>query len=144
MKGAAEITVGLVLDKKIGEYASDEVMRKIAEATPGQYQKESRATAVYPGANDACANCIPYLSVALAGETGEFCNLVKKTMRGDFAVTDVTEKLIAELGDILWYVAQACTELGVDMGDVMQGNLGKLKRRQEAGHIHDPVKDRVS
>lgn len=34
-----------------------------------------------------------------------------------------------ELGDVLWYVAEACNALGLDLGDVMTSNIAKLKAR---------------
>ena len=37
--------------------------------------------------------------------------------------------LIEELGDCLWYIAQMCNALDIDMGNVMATNLGKLERR---------------
>lgn len=37
---------------------------------------------------------------------------------------------------MLWYVAQLSTELGLDLGDVAQGNLDKLASRKERGVLH--------
>jgi NTP pyrophosphatase (non-canonical NTP hydrolase) len=52
------------------------------------------------------------------------------------------EKIIKELGDTLWYAAQICTELGVDMSDVAQINLDKLAARRAANKIHGEGSDR--
>ena len=41
--------------------------------------------------------------------------------------------LIKELGDVLWYVANLATELGVDVSEVAQINLDKLNSRMERG-----------
>ena len=96
-----------------------------------EYQRRSRATAVYPGAG---AN-LAYPALGLCGEAGEAAEKVKKAMRDDGGVlTDERrEALAAELGDVLWYVAQLATEAGLDLGEVAGDNLAKLLSRQERG-----------
>lgn len=66
-------------------------------------------------------------ALGLAGEAGEFGDHIKKVIFHDH-VLDPTH-LDEELGDLLWYVAQACTGLGIEMGAVMQRNIDKLKLR---------------
>jgi NTP pyrophosphatase (non-canonical NTP hydrolase) len=96
-----------------------------------EYQRRSRATAVYPDAGDNLA----YPALGLCGEAGEAAEKVKKAMRDDGgALTDERrEALAAELGDVLWYVAQLATEAGLDLGEVAGDNLAKLLSRQERG-----------
>ena len=43
------------------------------------------------------------------------------------------EHLIIELGDIMWYVAQACMALDVSFDDVIRGNVNKLEKRYPGG-----------
>ena len=43
------------------------------------------------------------------------------------------EHLIIELGDVMWYVAQACMALDVDFDDVIKGNVQKLEKRYPGG-----------
>ena len=38
-----------------------------------------------------------------------------------------------ELGDIMWYVAQACIALGITMDDVIETNIEKLESRYPGG-----------
>ncbi len=45
------------------------------------------------------------------------------------------EALKSELGDVLWYVSQVCTELGIELDEVAQGNIEKLLDRLERGKI---------
>ena len=45
------------------------------------------------------------------------------------------DDLKGEIGDILWYLAQISTELGIDFEDVALHNLEKLKSRHERGKI---------
>ena len=94
-----------------------------------EYQRLSRTTAVYP---DAGAN-LTYPALGLCGEAGEAAEKVKKTIRDDGGVlTDERrDALAAELGDVLWYVAQLATEAGLDLDDVAESNLEKLVSRQQ-------------
>lgn len=92
-----------------------------------QYQSLSRATARYPQAG---ANPI-YPTLGLCGEAGEVADKVKKVLRdrgGEFA-PEVLESLALELGDVLWYVAQLATELGLDLDGIARANLEKLSSR---------------
>ena len=43
------------------------------------------------------------------------------------------EHLLIELGDVMWYVAQACMALGVDFEDVLEMNVKKLEKRYPSG-----------
>ena len=91
------------------------------------YQRASRATARYP---DAGANPI-YPTLGLCGEAGEVADKVKKVLRdqdGQFS-PEVIENLQLELGDVLWYVAQLATELGLELDQIASANLDKLASR---------------
>ena len=48
---------------------------------------------------------------------------------------DNREHLIIELGDVLWYVMQACKALEVSIDDVVAGNVEKLKKRYPGGEF---------
>lgn len=63
--------------------------------------------------------------LGLASEVGEVANLLKGTR----IVTDLDLELRAELGDVAWYLAQCCTAAGLDLGDVLEFNLRKLRDR---------------
>ncbi|NDC34917.1 MAG: hypothetical protein EBZ51_05930 [Synechococcaceae bacterium WB9_2_112] len=92
-----------------------------------EYQHRSRQTARYPQAG---ANPI-YPTLGLCGEAGEVADKVKKVIRdreGHFDAA-VRDDLRLELGDVLWYVAQLCSELGLDLDDVAAANLDKLASR---------------
>ena len=72
--------------------------------------------------------------VGLAAESGEFLEIVKKMVfQGKPWNDDNREHLIIELGDVMWYVANACIALGVDFDDVVKGNVKKLEKRYPGG-----------
>lgn len=98
-----------------------------------EYQKLSRRTAKYPNAG---ANFI-YPTLGLAGEAGEVAEKIKKVLRDANGEIDETRRaeIGKELGDVLWYVAQIATELGISLDDVAKMNLEKLLSRLDRGVI---------
>ena len=75
-------------------------------------------------------------SIGISAESGEFMEIVKKMIfQGKPANDDNLEHLKIELGDIMWYVAQACMALEVDMDDVLDTNIKKLEKRYPDGHF---------
>lgn len=69
--------------------------------------------------------------LGLAGETGECCDLVKKSFYQDGR--DIREKLFDELSDVLWYVAEAATAMGWDLENIAKHNVDKLRKRYPEG-----------
>ena len=75
--------------------------------------------------------------VGLAAESGEFLEIVKKMVfQGKPWNDDNREHLIIELGDVMWYVMQACAALDVSLEDVVAGNVEKLKKRYPGGEFN--------
>lgn len=103
------------------------------------YQLQATKTAVYPKFGAPI-----YPALGLAGEAGEVVENVKKAVRDDgFTVTaNRSDALHKELGDVLWYVAMLCEDLGFDMADVAAANLAKLSSRQERGVLSGSGDDR--
>ena len=76
-------------------------------------------------------------AVGISAEGGEFMEIVKKMVfQGKPWNDDNREHLIIELGDVLWYVAQACMSLEVSFDDVVAGNVEKLKKRYPGGEFN--------
>ena len=68
--------------------------------------------------------------IGLSGEVGEFNEIIKKIMFQEKTFDVVAhEHMRRELGDIMWYVTQACLALKVDLVDVINGNKDKLSKR---------------
>lgn len=118
-----------------------------------EYQKLARKTAVYPGANQKFGTIfgLNYTVLGLANEAGELAGVLKKFYRdsgedelvaqesfGDVmdAYPDWAEKLAAELGDVLWYLAMVASEMNLNLSDVAQSNIDKLSQRQKNNTLH--------
>lgn len=94
-----------------------------------QYQEAARRTAIYP--EEAGLN---YTVLGLVGEAGEVAEKLKKRMRdGDDKSGNFEDSLAAELGDVLWYLANCASELGINLNDIALQNLTKLESRKARG-----------
>jgi NTP pyrophosphatase (non-canonical NTP hydrolase) len=72
--------------------------------------------------------------VGINAEGGEFLEIIKKMIfQGKPWNVDNKEHLIIELGDIMWYVAQACMALEVTIDEVVARNVTKLEKRYPGG-----------
>ena len=69
--------------------------------------------------------------MGLCGEAGEAIDLVKKHLHQGHALD--REKLVKELGDVAWYLAETAYALDVPLDEVLEGNIEKLKRRYPEG-----------
>ncbi len=106
--------------------------------TNGEYEKFLRDTSWYKHANENSSGELAYLALGLAGETGEFIDEIKKIVRvSGFADREAfgvemkgrRKKLIAELGDVLWYFTRIMDVLGTDVQELQVRNTYKLYER---------------
>jgi NTP pyrophosphatase (non-canonical NTP hydrolase) len=97
------------------------------------YQRESRKTWNLI----ATDHPIVYPTLGLANEAGEVAGKIKKIFRDRGGVISEADRLALkqELGDVLWYLAQICTELDLSLEEVAETNLTKLFSRLERGKI---------
>ena len=91
------------------------------------YQIWSRSVAIYPG-----TRAIEYLALGLTSEAGEVAGKVKKYVR-DLAWDK--DAVIAELGDVFWYLARMCDEMNINAEEVLQRNYEKIESRKARGTI---------
>ena len=97
------------------------------------YPRESRKTwGVIP-----MDHPIVYPTLGLANEAGEVAGKIKKIFRDRGGVINEEDRqaLKYELGDVLWYLTQICTELNLTLEEVAAANLEKLFSRLERGQI---------
>ena len=118
-----------------------------------EYQVAAHKTAVYPQEFD-----IIYPALKLAGEAGEIAEKIGKRVRDgslyldatgyisarvvNNMTTDQSNELVKELGDVLWYVAELSTLLGVRLEDVAIANVEKLQSRSLRGVLIGEGDDR--
>jgi NTP pyrophosphatase (non-canonical NTP hydrolase) len=98
------------------------------------YQKKCKKTAVYPG----IGKNFTYPTIGLMGEAGEVANKIKKLIRDDKSkiTKEKREEIKAEIGDMMWYIAQLSTELGLTLSGVVDYNLKKLAKRKKENKLH--------
>lgn len=104
--------------------------------TFSDYQAATKETAKYPGAGTGDWAALSYVGLGL-GEAGEVQGKLKKIVRDDDGVLtpEKKEAIQGEIGDVLWYVARLCTEIGTSLEYVAQMNIIKLLDRKERGVI---------
>jgi NTP pyrophosphatase (non-canonical NTP hydrolase) len=72
--------------------------------------------------------------VGINAEGGEFLEIIKKMIfQGKPWNADNKDHLITELGDLMWYVMQACIALQVPIDYVIGRNVEKLEKRYPGG-----------
>ena len=77
-------------------------------------------------------------AVGMSAEGGEFLEIVKKIIfQGKPYNEDNVRHLKIELGDILWYVAQACMALDISLDEITDMNIDKLSKRFPEGHFSE-------
>lgn len=114
-----------------------------------EYQKRAHSTAIYPTdiklhigehtlgfpEKEVELSWI-YPALGLAGESGEILNKLKKVIRdNDGSLIGYSELISNELGDILWYVSELATTLGLDLNNIAVWNTEKLAQRAKENKI---------
>jgi NTP pyrophosphatase (non-canonical NTP hydrolase) len=99
-----------------------------------EYQKLAQQTAIYTDPM--------YLVTSLMIEAAEAADLfVKPLLRGDDVEIDKV-KVVSELGDVLWNLANMAADQGLKLEDIAIFNVEKLKSRQARGVIKGSGGDR--
>ena len=74
--------------------------------------------------------------VGINAEGGEFLEIIKKMIfQGKPYNEDNRKHMIIELGDLMWYVAQACMALDITFEEVVETNVKKLEKRYPGGQF---------
>lgn len=99
-----------------------------------EYQQEAKQFAIYK-------DPVIYPALGLASEAGEVCGKIKKIMRDTEGIHnlihkyDRVEEIKAELGDVLWYIANLASDLEIPLEYIADENLAKLKSRRNRDKI---------
>jgi len=111
-----------------------------AKTTYAEYVEFLANNKWYTHADNNDTGELAYHALGLAGEGGEFVDLVKKVVRDSgyeypmgLLTDDLRMRLMGELGDVFWYFTQLCTMLGVTHDQLMSLNMAKLKEREAKG-----------
>ena len=76
-------------------------------------------------------------ALGLGAESGEFTEVVKKIiLQGKPYNEDNVFHMKRELGDICWYIAQACMALDTTFDEIIEMNVDKLKKRYPGGEFN--------
>jgi NTP pyrophosphatase (non-canonical NTP hydrolase) len=105
-----------------------------------EYQDKAQRTARYP----IIGHGVIYPTLGLTNEAGEVAGKIKKIFRDKAGVINDADRaaLKSELGDVLWYLAQVSTQLGLSRDEIAEHNISKLLDRQARGKIHGDGDDR--
>lgn len=98
-----------------------------------EYQKRALITVARLSETDTILMC----ALGLAGESGEIVDVLKKHYFHHADNTLDYNKIIDEMGDLLWYMSVMCSMLGITMNEVMERNIEKLSVRH--GGTFNPV-----
>ena len=86
--------------------------------------------------NDANVSQLLTAALGLSAEAGEFTEVVKKIfLQGKPYNEENVFHMKRELGDICWYLAQACMALDTTFDEVIEMNVEKLKARYPGGEF---------
>ena len=76
-------------------------------------------------------------ALGLTAESGEFSEVVKKIiLQGKPYNEDNVFHMKRELGDICWYIAQACMALDTTFDEIIEMNVDKLNKRYPGGEFN--------
>lgn len=87
---------------------------------------------------------LPILGLGLAGEAGEVADIFKKVFGHGHTFTPETEqKVVEEIGDLMWYCVAVLRTLGVPLQEALEQNALKLRRRYPLGFSTQASQERV-
>lgn len=118
-------TLNALFEKKEIE---GETMRALCLVTFDEYQKRAHSTAIQP---DEGVPALMFWALAVCGEAGELAEKVKKIYRDNAGVMthERFKAIIAEMGDVLWYLSEIASALDTTLGYVAAYNVAKLDDR---------------
>lgn len=89
------------------------------------------------GDSNACPNYM-YPVLGLGGEVGEVLGKFSKysELKPEHMDDTIKKQIRGELGGVLWYISEICTQVGIDLNEVAEENVKILQSRKERGVIH--------
>ena len=116
------------MSQKLIEEYTDFVDKVTSEASKSSDKMNERIK--YLGSHGVRVSRLLTAGIGLSGEIGEFNEIIKKIMFQEKTFDTAShEHMKRELGDIMWYVIQACLALNVEFEEVIKANKVKLSKR---------------
>ncbi len=108
--------------------------------TLDQYQQEAARTltSTFGAQSERHLACD---ALGIAGEAGEVADYLKKVLFHGHQLD--RERLVKELGDVLWYLAAIASEIGVPLSEVAAANIDKLAKRYPDGFSREASRARL-
>ena len=123
------------MSQKLIEEYTDFVDKVTSEASKSSDKMNERIE--YLSSHGVKVSRLLTAGIGLSGEIGEFNEIIKKIMFQEKTFDPAThEHMKKELGDIMWYVIQACVALNLDLTEVMKANKNKLSQRFPQNHFN--------
>lgn len=123
--------------EKVQKVDSDKYIDFVRQTTsPASSSTESLIARIVEleASSDADVSRLLTAAFGMSAEAGEFTEVVKKVFLQGKPYSQETEfHLKRELGDICWYLAQACMALGTNFDEILQMNYEKLSARYPEG-----------
>ena len=122
------------MSQKFIEEYMDFVDKVTSEASKSSDKMNERVE--YLNSNGVEVSRLLTASIGLSGEVGELNEIIKKILfQAKTYDSVIHEHMKRELGDILWYLTQACLALNIDLLDVIKDNKEKLSQRFPNDHF---------
>ena len=122
------------MSQKLIEEYTDFVDKVTSEASKSSDKMNERIE--YLSSHGVKVSRLLTAGIGLSGEIGEFNEIIKKIMfQEKIFDADAHEHMKKELGDIMWYVIQACMALNLDLTEVIKANKIKLSKRFPQNHF---------
>jgi NTP pyrophosphatase (non-canonical NTP hydrolase) len=102
----------------------------VSDITAFAYQKKAARTI---NRDLDILECLMEGAMGLAGEAGEVVDVIKKVLFQGHDIEAEEDRIVEELGDVLWYVCEIATVLGMPLGEIMERSDEKLKARYPDG-----------
>ena len=117
--------------------------QKLAEKTSATNNNENCCKIYDNLINNSPQNIrLLHASMGMATEAAEFIDILKKHI---FYGKELdAEHLEEEIGDLLWYIAEALNALGLDLDQVMENNIRKLRIRYKKKFTVDEAMNRCA
>ena len=121
-------------DKVIDTDKYIEFVRQTTSPASSNYSQLLARMTELEANNDVDVPRLLTAALGIGAEAGEFTEVVKKVFLQGKAYNQETEfHLKRELGDIFWYLAQACMALDTNFEEILQMNYDKLSARYPEG-----------